>query len=224
MSIDTIIPSKIKVGSSFFQAIFVACSDPLVTEVIESGAGIGDGATLAILSALSKKKQGNQLYIGIELSTIKFEALSSVLAAYSFASAINGNAAPVADYLTASQIKSFYWTYDSDFRKESLKNSIARMNEELDYIQNRNVFLTDSAMSDAVTTLSADLVLLNGSDFSSESEYATAYGDLPLYFALYDTNGIKNKLNAAELLANDYVTYSSGIDDGVSWSVLKYQP
>lgn len=206
-----------------FSAINVVCSDHAVTKAIEIGGGTGDGATAAIVSAFSKKYGVANKFVSIELSTAKFKLLKDRLSKYTFATAINGNSVAVASYPTKAAMKTFFWAQDSDFRKVELKDSISRKDQELAYITARGLSLTDAALAAAVAiTTTADVIVINGSDFTGSAEYAVISSLNPKYFVLVDCKNIRNLSNKASISAGAYTLRSSGIESGIEWRIYKH--
>lgn len=217
MNIDIIRESNIKKNSRFLIALENAASDLEVKKVIQIGAGIGDGPTYNLLRPL-QRKLGVALIL-IELSKRNFEILSNQYASFPFVTCVNGTTVAAASYKTHLQVKSFYWDNDTDFRTRLLDEVYQDRLDELNYLTVRG--FTSGVLAGYVS--GADLVLINGSEFTSVSEYTLAIEVSPLYFALWDTKSIKNYTNFQTLTSNtDYEKRASGVEmDGTEWAIFK---
>lgn len=235
MSIDQLIKSEIRPGGLFYQAVVRACADPDVKHAIESGAGMGDGATLAIIQEFKKKNPGEIKFFPIELSKRKFDIMKAAFADLEWLQPINGNAAAADDYLSKADIEAFFWDPDnaeSSFKSTKDLDEIYRdLKRETDYIAARASTIQNEALDFATSEIEPAedevihlFLLLNGSDYAGEAEYDAGTNDYdPKYIALFDTKGIKNfKVKKQIIDSGNYSTLSSGKEaSGKEWIIFK---
>lgn len=217
MNIDIIRESNIRKTSRFLIALETAASDLDVKKIIQIGAGIGDGPTYNLLRPL-QRKQGAALIL-IELSKRNFEILSNQYARFPFVICYNGSTVSSGSYKTRLQVKSFFWDNDTDFRRRSLDEVYQNRLDEIEYMTARG--FTSAILPGLIS--GADLVLINGSEFTSVAEYNISIEVSPLYFALWETNSIKNYTNFQSLSENAfYELHTSGKElDGTEWAIFK---
>lgn len=198
-------------------------NDSSVKQAIVIGAGMGDGSMKAAADGLRQRAKSDTdvKLIGIEFSTVKYSVLSGAFTD-SWITSINGNTVATSSYMDNEEIVQAYFAFFSDVRYRTTDRLKALKDAELEYITAR-VSLTDEALTEAFTEAgSTDLIVINGSEFTSEAEQEMAINEGVDYICLFDTYNFKNKVNKEALDADaGFTLYASGKDGQYHWHIYK---
>lgn len=196
--LDMLIPPEIKEGDGFYEDLRELASMPEVETILEIGSSDGNGSTKAIMDGV--KERACYTY-HIESSVGRFSALLNNYPEKGYMSFYNYCSIPVLDYMTADNVIDFYADYPTNTNNYPIGQVLGWLKEELDYIRDNKIpgngiyLIMEENKID-----SFDLVLIDGSAFTAETELSLIY--TARYIALDDIIDIKN-YNNYQFLSSD---------------------
>jgi glycosyltransferase involved in cell wall biosynthesis len=197
--LNSLIPPEIS-GDALYDLIKkLAATEPL-TSVLQIGPSAGGGSTEAFVSGLAQN-QGNPKLFCVEVSKVRFEKLRETYASYPFVHCYNLSSVAVTEFPNPDEVRRFYTEVDSGLRKFPLDQVLGWLEQDIAYVRDSGV---EAGAVDAIKAEHGidvfDMVLVDGSEFTGEVEYAKVRG--AMLILLDDTNTFKCWRVREQLLAD----------------------
>lgn len=190
--LDIIIPGEIK-NDAFYDVLKSLVARPEVRTVLEIGSSAGGGSTDAFVSGIKERSAHADLYC-MEVSATRFAQLRDTYRAYDFVHCYNVSSVPLSDFPTHEEVGSFYDGVQSGLRAYPRANVLGWLDADLEYVKGHGFDANGIELIKKERGIETfDLVLIDGSEFTGESELRYVYG--ARYIALDDINVYKNWTN-----------------------------
>ena len=194
--LDRIIPPEIA-GDELFRAIARICWKAELRNVLEIGSSAGGGSTSAFAIGLSHNPGKPRLFC-LEISKPRFEKLRQAYASFPFVHCYNASSVPASSFPSAATVTDFYCKQPTNLNKATLETVLGWLEQDIHYVTQSGVPQNGIELIKADNQIETfDMVLIDGSEFSGESEMDEVYG--AGIIALDDVNAYKNANNYVRL-------------------------
>ena len=197
--LNFLIPPEIK-NDEFYEIIQKLAKEEDIRTVLEIGSSAGEGSTEAFVTGL-RQNPNHPILFCMEISKPRFAALQQRYANNFFVKAYNVSSVSLQQFPNEQQVQEFYKTIPTILNNYPIEEIIRWLRQDIEYVKNSGV------PSDGIFRIKReneidvfDLVLIDGSEFTGESELKQVYG--AKIIALDDTNCYKNYKNRQTLLAD----------------------
>ena len=194
--LDALIAPEIK-NDEFFKALTEVAARQDVRTILEVGASSGEGSTEALVTGALQNPSAPQLYC-LEVSRVRFEALTRRWAARPWIHCYNLSSVPLEEFPSRQQVIDFYNTQPSRLRRFHLGEILRWLEQDAAYLREHQLSRSgiDEIKRDAGIDV-FDAVLIDGSEFTGKAELTHVYG--AGYLMLDDVRTHKNFFNYARL-------------------------
>lgn len=195
--LDRIIPSEIK-DDAFYAAIHKLAQTEAITTILEIGSSSGEGSTEAFATGISKNPHKPVLFC-MELSKPRFKVLQDHYKTNPSVICCNVSSVPLESFPSEERVLSFMRTVNTSLRGFTEDEVIGWLRQDIDYVKNAEVI--DHGIEWIQSTYGIetfDMVLIDGSEFTGEAEFALVYG--AKFILLDDIRAFKNYNNYMKLL------------------------
>ena len=190
--LDLIIPGEIK-NDSFYEALRSLAALPDVKTILEIGSSAGGGSTEAFVAGLKQRSVRADLYC-MEISTARFAQLRDAYKPFDCVHCYNVSSVPLSEFPSREAVGAFWDTVQSGLRAYPRQTVLGWLDADLDYVRSHG---SDSngilRIKSECRIEQFDVVLIDGSEFTGESELSHVYG--AKYIALDDIGTYKNWKN-----------------------------
>lgn len=195
--LDKIIPPEIK-NDAFYKAIYeLSLKEPIHT-ILEIGSSSGQGSTQAFVSGMSKNPFRPTLFC-MEVSKTRFAALKKYYEYQPSVICYNVSSIPIEMFPKKEEVILFYKTIKTNLNNYPLNKVLAWLDRDIDYIQANNVYQNGIIQIKKENQIEYfDMVLIDGSEFTGNAEFALVYG--AKFILLDDIKTFKNYKNHRTLL------------------------
>lgn len=195
-TLDSLIPPEIT-GDDFSEAIVEVASTLGVQEILEIGSSAGAGSTAAwVRGALANPELPRPHCI--EVSTVRFAALSARWREHQFVNCYNVSSVPIECFPSAAEVETFYREVRSDLNRYPLESVLQWLRQDVDYLREHRLSgrgIREIKALHGIDTF--DAVLIDGSEFTGSAELDEVYG--ARFLLLDDTRAFKNWKNVRRL-------------------------
>ena len=200
MSLDTIIPPEIKNDKLYYDLILLVKENP-IRHILEIGASSGDGSTEAFVKGIEESGRKTVTVHSIEISKKRYAAFTERYKGNKHVKGYNLVSIPPSKFMKPEEVEEFYNNTPTNLNKYPLEMVLGWLKTDLDYIK-KNKLKTNGieAARKASGRKNFDLVLIDGSAFTGESELDAVIG--AKFIVLDDINDIKNHANYIRLNAD----------------------
>jgi glycosyltransferase involved in cell wall biosynthesis len=217
--LNQIIPAEIK-RDRFYELISWISATADIRHVLEIGSSAGGGSTEAFVRGLAANPNRPALFC-IELSRPRFAVLQETYAQYPFVHCLNMSSVGVDEFPSEEALKKFYATENSRLKQFPLEEVLRWRRQDIEYVSQ------SGAPTNAIEFIKReyaipnfDLVLIDGSEFTGEAEFAKVRG--AKIIMLDDTATYKNWHVRKHLLNDpDYVLYEEAQELRNGFSVFR---
>ena len=200
--LDRLIPPEIK-DDRFYKFISWVSGRVGAGHVLEIGSSAGGGSTEAFVQGISASRKKPILHC-IEISAPRFEALSRAYADFRFVRCYHMSSVTADEFPSEDYVSRFYREANSRLAQYPLDEVLRWLRQDIDYLRESGV--AGGAIEYIKRTRSIenfDLVLIDGSEFTGEAEFAKVRG--ARIIMLDDICTFKNWNNHERLLGDsDY--------------------
>ncbi len=204
MAITDLISPEVS-NDSFYTALSVLGSYEEIKTVIEIGSSSGEGTTKALVDSISARADVSEVKLFcMELSRPRFNKLVSNYSNLSFVKAYNLSSVSLSDFPSKDELIYFYKNTKTNLNLTPLEIVMQWYDQDVNYIRENCLDINGiEVIKQANKIIHFDLALIDGSEFTGESELHSLIG--ARYIALDDVNSFKC-FNAYQILEN-HVSY-----------------
>lgn len=199
MTLDTLIPPEITVGSELGLLLEQLAAREDITNIIETGASSGEGSTACLLQGAVEKRTA--IY-SIEMSQIRLRALRRHYKQRPQVRCLFGNSVHLENFLKPEQVREYYNNHTTNLNQYPLETVLGWLEQDRIYLLTH--IIPENVLSWLIETekrnLSRTLVLLDGSAFTGLAETKAVMG--AKLIVLDDTRDIKH-WDSYEMLKSD---------------------
>lgn len=194
--LDFLIPAEITQGG--LAAWLAGLAElPEVRTILEIGSSDGSGSTRRLLAGMRHQRPPPRLFC-LEVSRQRVERLRQRLRAVPTALAVWASSVSPEDFLSEDEVTWFYRQAETRLNESPLEEVLRWRQQDLAYLKEHGVPANGIAKIRQEHGIgSFDLVLIDGSAFTGESELRAVQGAKVI--ALDDVNDIKNQVNFLSL-------------------------
>jgi hypothetical protein len=198
--LNSIIPPEIK-NDELYKLIEILASEIAESQhILEIGSSSGGGSTEAFVKGISKNLSKPTLYC-MEVSQVRFQNLTEAYQKYAFVKTYNVSSVPIDEFPSVKDVIDFYQSNETGLNKYDLSEIIRWLRQDIDYIKESSVPENGIQIIKNENDIEYfDLVLIDGSEFTGNSELNEVYG--ARIIILDDANSYKNYV-AHNRLVND---------------------
>jgi len=190
MTLNQIIPPEIK-NDMFYSALKMMASSPGINTILEIGSSSGQGSTQALVEAVrSRSDRDRASLFCMEISKERFEALQSAYAGDAFVKCFNYSSVALQQFPTVAEVMNFYNSTRTVLNNYPLEVILGWLQQDLDYVASSGLnFNGIERIKHEANITTFDMVLIDGSEFTGESEFHSVAGARVI--ALDDINAHK---------------------------------
>lgn len=179
------------VNDEFADAMRKIVTDNSIVNVLEIGAGSGDGSTASLVDGLLENKNKNKLLCSIEISAHRADKVRNKYMQFDFVRVYNGCSVMTNEYFDEPYVREFYNRTKTALNNHSIETVLQWRKNEIEYVESRNcpVDLIETIKQENKIKI-FDFVLIDGSEFTGVSELSHVIG--AKYIALDDIDALKN--------------------------------
>jgi hypothetical protein len=178
----------------------LSASEPL-KYVLEIGSAAGDGSTEAFVTGLAQNPSKPMLFC-VEISRTRFKALQDRYNHLDFVKFYNMSTVDLNEFPTEQDIADFYVCHSSALNQFPLATILGWYQQDLLYVREAGVERgAIERIKEEYGISEFDLVLIDGSEFTGQVEFAKVYG--AKIILLDDTNTYKNFSVRRRLLSDE---------------------
>ena len=195
--LDLLIAPEIA-NDDFYAAIYRLAQTESVATILEIGSSSGEGSTDAFVKGIAQNPSHPTLFC-MELSKPRFQALQERYADNPSVICYNVSSVPLESFPTEKEVLRFMGTTETSLRAFGSGEVLRWLRQDIDYLKHADVpqhgielIRSDRAIE------SFDMVLIDGSEFTGQAEFALIYG--ARFILLDDIRAFKNYNNYNTLL------------------------
>ncbi|MBD2344442.1 class I SAM-dependent methyltransferase [Anabaena subtropica] len=198
--LDRLIPPEIK-NDEFYAAIQRIAREEDIKTVLEIGSSSGEGSTEAFVTGL-KDNPNKPILFCMEVSKVRFTELKNNYKNQDFVKVYNVSSVPLDCFADEQEVIDFYYTTDNKLKNYPLEMVIDWLKQDIEYVNKSGLSENGIKKIKIENNIELfDLVLIDGSEFTGNSELDEVYG--AKYIFLDDINTFKNYNNFKRLLEDD---------------------
>lgn len=173
--LDDVIPPEIK-DDQLYAVITRVASTPGVRHMLEIGSSSGAGSTEAFIAGAIANPDEPVLHC-LEVSAARHEALVMRHARRRFVRCHHASSVALEGFATRDEVERFYLSVESKLRAFPLREVLAWLEMDMQYVATRDVPINGIRMIKDETGIDAfDAVLIDGSEFTAAAELREIYG------------------------------------------------
>lgn len=190
MTLNQIIPPEIK-NDMFYSALKMMASAPAIKNILEIGSSSGQGSTQAFVEAIRSRSDADSVRLFcMEISRERFAALQAAYAGDAFVKCYNYSSVALHEFPSADEVRTFYNGTRTVLSAYPLDTILGWLQQDLDYVAASGLDFNGIRRIQQETGIHKfDMVLIDGSEFTGESEYHAVAGARVI--ALDDINAHK---------------------------------
>ena len=194
---NKLIPAEIK-HDEFYDAIKQIAREAEIKTILEIGSSSGEGSTEAFVTGIRENSHHPQLFC-MEISQARFTELQNRYAKDNFVKCYHVSSVGINKFAQQKEIINFYNSQKTALNQYPLERVLDWLRQDLEYLQNSGVSEAGiKKIKSENKIIFFDVVLIDGSEFTGESELDEVYG--AKFILLDDINTFKNHKNYHKLL------------------------
>ncbi len=163
-------------SDAFYEMIKHLAATETLSSVLEIGSSSGGGSTEAFVSGLARNPGAPKLFC-IEVSKVRFENLRDAYKSHPFVHCYNGSTVRADQFPSPETVTAFYHKIGANLRKFPLPLVLDWLRQDIQYVREAGVeagMIEKIKADHGIETF--DMVLIDGSEFTGEVEYAMIRG------------------------------------------------
>ncbi len=198
--LNNLIPPEIK-NDEFYIAIQRLASQEDIKTILEIGSSSGAGSTEAFVKGIRNNPSQPTLFC-MEVSKARFSELKKTYEKEDFVKCYNISSVSLKYFPSEQEIISFYNSTPTNLNFYPLEQVLGWLQQDLEYVRSSGVNINGIQNIKQENNIDFfDLVLIDGSEFTGNSELEEVYG--AKYILLDDINAFKNYNNHHKLLKDE---------------------
>jgi hypothetical protein len=170
-----------------------------VNTILDIGASSGEGSVQAFLNGM-KTNLGAHLYC-LDVSIPRFKELEKRVAGNSRVHVFNESSVPLISFPTEKEVADFYKSHTTALNEFPVERVLGWLKQDREYIIEHDIPQNGIRhIKEEFAITDFDIVLIDGSEFTGNAEFAEVYG--ARFLILDDINAFKNYTNYNRLLLN----------------------
>ncbi len=219
--LNRLIPPEIK-NDEFYAIIQKIAREEDIKTVLEIGSSSGEGSTEAFVTGL-RHNPNKPILFCMEVSKVRFTELKKRYENEDFVKIYNISSVDVESFSSEKQVIDFYHNTENNLKLYPLERVLHWLRQDIEYVKSSGFSENGIRKIKHENNIEYfDLILIDGSEFTGESELNEVYG--AKYIFLDDINTLKNHKNFYRLLNdNDYTLIKCNKNIRNGYAIFKHK-